>query len=473
LLFGSCKKFVEIDPPVTSITEGSIYEEDNTAIAVMTGVYMFISSANYAVEASGLPYIAKYAGLSADEFSLWSGASDKLKAYYTNDLKMLITPADRHGGELWGNGANCYNLLLTCNAAIEGLSTSTKLTPSVKKQLLGEAKFMRSFIYFYLVNLYGDVPLVVGTDFEINRLLPRSHKEDVYKFIINDLKEAQELLSDKFVNINLIPYANSVIAERVRPTKWAAAALISRVYLYFGDYKNAEAAASLVINQNSLFGLNPLTEVFKKNLGEAIWQLPPVILNSSTQIAQMLILTASPTGFSNSKPLYLSTSLISAFEAGDKRRSEWTGTYNSGTTSYLFSYKYKNPGLGEPVTEYLMMLRLGELFLIRAEARAQQGNISEAKSDLNIIRIRAGLPPNIDVSTKEDLINAILREKRVELFSEWGHRWFDLKRSGQVDSIMSIETPIKGGTWETADQLYPIPWDDIQRDPNLVQNIGY
>jgi hypothetical protein len=131
------------------------------------------------------------------------------------------------------------------------------------------------------------------------------------------------------------------------------------------------------------------------------------------------------------------------------------------------------------MTEYFMVLRLGEQYLIRAEARAKQGNIGGAQSDLNVIRNRAGLP-NTTASDEASLITAILKERRVELFCEWGHRWFDLKRLGKIDEVMNIVTPIKSnGTvqWQSYKALYPLPLGDLFinniQNPYLTQNPGY
>src|SRR5690606_29156305 len=130
----------------------------------------------------------------------------------------------------------------------------------------------------------------------------------------------------------------------------------------------------------------------------------------------------------------------------------------------------------ESLAEYSMMLRLGEQYLIRAEARAKQGNLASAISDLDAIRDRAGLPLIADINpaiSQNALLDLILHEREVELFSEWGHRWFDLIRAGHADERMVIVTPSKGGTWEITDQLLPIPYNEILLNVNLIQNPGY
>ncbi len=100
------------------------------------------------------------------------------------------------------------------------------------------------------------------------------------------------------------------------------------------------------------------------------------------------------------------------------------------------------------------------------------GNFTDALDDLNAIRNRAGLP-DYNSDLKEQIMDAILQERRVELFTEWGHRWLDLKRSPKLNEIMSSAAIIKGGSWEDTDQLYPILLDDIIKNPNLTQNDGY
>jgi hypothetical protein len=157
------------------------------------------------------------------------------------------------------------------------------------------------------------------------------------------------------------------------------------------------------------------------------------------------------------------------------------GKYNAaatGTTpatTYYYAYKYKaNTAFGSsaPVTEWPIELRLAEQYLIRAEARAQQNNLDGAKSDLNVIRSRASLAATT-ASTQTDVLAAVAHERQVELFTEWGHRWFDLKRAGKIDAVMGVETSKKGGTWAAYKALVPIPASEILIDHNLTQNPGY
>jgi starch-binding outer membrane protein, SusD/RagB family len=368
-----------------------------------------------------------------------------------------------------------YSKIYTVNLALERLGGSTQLTESVKQQLMGEAKFLHAFLYFYLVNLYGDVPLALQTDYRINAKLQRTSKNLVYQQIIADLKDAQTLLTDNYFSAD----AKTPTTERLRPNKWTATALLARAYLYTSDWTNSEIQANSIISTNSKYDTGSLNNVFLKSSKEAIWQLQPVNTAWNTEDAKVFIIpTAGPTSIStvSGYPVYLSSQLLSAFEIADKRKINWIDsvTVGSGPASatYYYPYKYKSATLNAPVTEYTMVLRLGEQYLIRAEARAQLNKIAEGLSDLNVIRRRAGLPDAV-ASDQTTLLNLIYHERQVELFTEWGHRWLDLKRTGKVDEVMSSYAPQKGTTWSPNWALYPIPLYDITQNPNLTQNPGY
>jgi hypothetical protein len=363
-----------------------------------------------------------------------------------------------------------YPYVYTTNSAIEGVTSSTGLTPSIKNHLLGEAKFMRAFLYFYLVNLYGNVPLVLTTDYTVSSALSQASKADVYEQIKADLLDAENLLSENYLDGTLL----KTYTERVRPNKWAATALLARVYLYNNEWANAEVKASAVINSGVYTLSTPTTAFLKASLNnkEAIWQLQPVASGWNTEDAKVFVINQAQ---GESKPVYLSQSLLNAFDTTDARKKNWIKDTTIGSAKYFYPFKYKAAKQNDPVTEYVMVLRLGEQYLIRAEARAQQSKLigaNSAEADINTIRQRAGLT-NTAASTKTDLLAAIELERRLELFSEWGHRWLDLKRTLRANAVMGIATPTKGGTWQSTDQLYPIPLYDIDKNHQLGQNDGY
>lgn len=465
----SCKKLIEVDAPFTSLNAANVYTSDATAAAVLTGIYTQMSADNSNGLAGGFTSMSLFPSLSGDELTLYDPTNLKYSGYYKN---MLTSSSNVGTVDYW---SIIYPIIFITNSAIEGLGNSASLTSAVKQKLLGEAKFMRAFCYFYLVNLYGDVPLAMSTDWKVNAALIRTPQAQVYQQIIADLKEAQNLLSINYLKSDAITPYPTISIERVRPTKWAATALLARVYLYTGDYINAEVQAAAVINNSSLYSLNSLKDVFKKNSAEAIWQLQAVGAGTSANTGEGKTFILPATGPAFNYPVYLSNNMVNSFEPGDKRKVNWVGSVTPtppGTTTYYYPFKYKIGAVNTTPQEYCMILRLAEQYLIRAEARAQQNNISGAQSDLNMTRTRAVLG-NTTANDKTSLLLAIMQERKVELFTEWGHRWLDLKRTNSVDPVMSLVTPTKGGTWVTTAQLYPIPLSELQKAPQLVQNQGY
>ena len=150
------------------------------------------------------------------------------------------------------------------------------------------------------------------------------------------------------------------------------------------------------------------------------------------------------------------------------RKLAWVQSENfSGQTIY-YPYKYKINS-GPPITEFYVVLRLAEQYLIRAESRANVDDIEGAQNDLNAIRNRAGLS-NTTAIDKTSLLKAIEHERQIELFAEWGNRWFDLKRTGRANTVLGS---LKPSTWQATDTLWPIPNSQILLNPSLKQNAGY
>jgi hypothetical protein len=448
-----CRKFITLEAPRGQMVTSSVFENDQTAMAAMTSIYgsMGIDGISY-----NLPFRT---GLYGDELNNYSTAASNI-AYYQNNLDMSTNTPQ----EFWQKP---YFYIYRANAVIEGCQQSKNISSAVKKQLIAEAKFTRAYWYFYLVNLFGDLPLVLSTDYDAQLRVSRSSVADVYRQITGDLLEAVVDLNSDYVDAGSV----KTTSERVRPNSFAASALLARVYLYTKEYAKADEAASRIIGESGKYALTSLDSVFLKNSREAIWQIPPSSGGSTinTLEGQNFILTSRPTNGS------LSDNLLQAFEAGDNRRNKWVGVYTTGGVNYYYPFKYKvkaAAAVTSSFTEYAMVLRLAEQYLIRAEARAQQNNFDDALQDLNKIRRRAGLSDFASAS-KEDILNAIFHERQIELFSEWGHRWLDMKRTGKVDSIMQVVASQKGGSWASYKQLWPIAITELDRNTNLVQNTGY
>jgi starch-binding outer membrane protein, SusD/RagB family len=447
LPFSSCRKFVEVDPPQTVLSTQTVFTNDASATSSLIGIYSKM------VESNGFAsiYTTLLNGLAADEFVNYSSNAAQAE-FYTNSLNSLNTL----NNTVWGNA---YQYIYAANKVIEGITSSEKISEQVKRQLTGEAKFIRAFCYFYLVNMYGDVPLISSIDYKANLIASRTPKEEVYQYIITELKDAQTLLADGYVKND-----NASTIERARPNRWAATALLARVDLYTEDWSNAEAQATSIINNTSKYSIVPnLDNVFLKNSTEAIWQLMSGRVDVHTWEANIFILAAAPCCATGSA---LSNQLLTAFDSADARKKNWINSFSTGGNTYYHPFKYKVKGAtGIPVTEYYMVLRLAEQYLIRAEAKAQQNNLSGAIEDVNITRTRAELSKLSSSLSKTQILRAIEQERRFELFAEWGHRWFDLKNE--------VLGPLKAPNWQNTDLFYPIPQTEINNDNNLTQNPGY
>jgi hypothetical protein len=475
--FSSCEKLITVPPPRHTITTAQVFDSDAQAEGAISGLYTGMinglvtnSLHQNATKLWAAGLVTLHAGLSAGEFINTDGISNVAHhALATNRLSSV----NSNTGTIWNSA---YKTIYMANSVIEGIaaSESATLTAKTRTELTGEAKFVRAMTFFYLVNLFGDVPLTLTVDFHQTRNMKRTPAEQVYNQIISDLKEARNALRTDFSNGN---------NERVRPNKWAAAALLSRVYLFTGDHSNAAAMATEVINQTALYELatDPAV-VFQANNREAIWQLKQTTLSTNLR-------NATPEGYlfnssnrTNTPGFNLTSHLLSAFEPGDKRWSAWLDSSSNtaggvvGVKSY-YPAKYKIGSFNNSATtpkEYYMVLRLAELFLIRSEARAYgvDGGPSAAVDDLNMIRKRAGLEKLPNTLDKEAVLSAIEKERQIELFAEWGHRWLDLKRTGRAGTALAsiaLKQP-----WEGDYQLlYPIPNEEIEGNINIIQNPGY
>lgn len=450
VVLAGCEKFVEVGLPDTRISSTAVFGNDYTALAAASGMYYALLQ-GHGILGGSVFNVTVMAGMSADEVADVSNF-DVYATFYTNMLS-----ADNNYVQLFWNAA--YNAIYEANAVREGVTQSAALSDDIKSMLEGEALFVRALCHFYLVNLFGDVPVITTTDYRVNTTATRVAADAVYDQIIEDLEAARTLLP-----------ANGAPGERLRPSADAAAALLARVRLYREEYSVAEAEATSIINQG-LYELEDVNDVFLAESGEAVWQLSQVV-PGSFPTGDALLFIINNDFFLNA----LSGELLEDFETGDARNDAWTEPWTTEAGDiYYYAHKYKEQYAIDSYdfTETLSVLRLGEQYLIRAEARARQGNLAGAIEDIDMIRERAGLPliaaeqPGIG---QEALIDLILHEKRIELFCEQGHRWLDLKRTGKADEVLGAVKP----GWNSSAVLYPLPEAELSSNPYLrPQNEGY
>lgn len=361
-----------------------------------------------------------------------------------------------------------YVTIQAANIVLNRIDDIDDIDSDIRNSRKGEAKFIRALVYYHLVNLYGDVPLVTKettnpTDFFGQGRTPIS---EVYNQIIIDLTEAQ----DELPRIN----------EDGRATKDAAYALLGKVYLTIGNPQAAETAlrsvnnASFVQNYEDIFGIS------NENGPESIFEIQfksGVNGNSEgSAFAQLFRAQTNPGSRGNN---IITEDLVNSFDSGDLRRNEIIPDVSTPTVN--ISTKYLDPDL--PVLEdgdnNVIVLRYADVLLMLAEALNAQSYVAdgEAFALLNQIRNRAGLTSlNSSVITnQEEFKIALLEERRHELFMEL-HRWLDLKRLGNPVTTMNNHFASIGlnKTIDENDLLLPIPQDQVDTDPEFItQNPGY
>jgi len=448
MMLPGCRKFVQVGDPETSLGTATIFSGDETAKGALMGMYSRAMTTQGSFLNGGNTL---FPSLSADE-CIPTQSSPATDAFSGN----VLSSNNTYIAQLY---STAYNTIYNANMLLENLDRSKQVSAGARRQITGEALFVRALVYSRLVVLWGGVPRVITTNADINATLGRSVPDTIYGQVLSDLSRAESLLDTAYA------WEDPGPSERSRPNRWSVKALAARTWLTMGAWVDAEAAATAVIESGNYQLEASLDSVFLKGSREAILQLQPVSNSTNTAEGNYYLPADNP----QAKPAYaLDSFLLAAFEPSDLRLADWVGAKTISGVTYAYPAKYKIRS-GLPYREYNMVLRLAEMILIRAEARAQQGKLDEAITDVNRIRSRAGLADLPTGGTQADVLAAVAQERRIELFAEWGHRWADLKRWGQADIILAAE---KAG-WTPNAKLYPFPLSDVQRNPKLEQNTGY
>jgi starch-binding outer membrane protein, SusD/RagB family len=405
-----------------------------------------------------------------------------------NQLANNAIPAN-----VWTAG---YDAIGRANRAIAGITAnSSKLTAAKAEALIAECKFVRAVADFYLVNFFAQpynftadashpgIPLITTSytynDPDANK--PRASVADVYASIITDLTDALAGLPLTYTG-----YTNNTYHNKTRGTKAAAAAFLSRVYLYKGDYANAKKHALDVIkNMYGPVDLNPnVNTAFTPGnytTRETIWSIP----NSNSDnpnTNNALPMHYYPTGKADLavSSTFLSTATNPYFAIDDKRRTMIMDGPNSLTAAFKFTKKYADVATR---ADWAPIIRYPEVLLTYAEAQARTatGVDADAIAKLNWVRDRAKAVTTLSYTVasfpdKDALIAAILGERRIELAFE-GHRFWDLMRvkasvTGKYDSDGIVLLPTQ--PFGARKNVFPIPQIEVDKSKKvLVQNEGY
>ncbi|MFC0515144.1 RagB/SusD family nutrient uptake outer membrane protein [Mucilaginibacter angelicae] len=360
---------------------------------------------------------------------------------------------------------DAYQGIQKANVVLNRIDKITYTDPAIKQARKGEMLFIRALLYFNIVRLYGDVPLVTTETTDPNQYfgLGRQPAAKVYDQIKADLTAA-------------IPLLPEVAGQPGRVIKTAAESLLGKVYLTLKDYANAETQLLVVVNSGKHALLTRPQDVFavsNENNKEIIFAVQFTSgLNGNSEGSIMFQQFSPSATVTGAKGHNLPTlSLYNLYTAGDLRKGVYVALAPTGAP---FDNKLTAPNtiITDGPSDFVV-LRYADVVLMMAEVENELGNTTSAVAYLNSIRNRAGLANTVAVN-QADLRDAIALERRLELIGE-GHRWFDLLRTGTAVTVMNKWFK-DNNILITIDQhnlLMPVPQSQINTDPAIKQNSGY
>jgi hypothetical protein len=430
LAVAACDSPLDIDPTSSIPTDEALKTAREVRTAVVGTYEALQASALYSRE------LTVYPELYADNLE-FTGTYTTTDGQVANRNIFATNVAIRN---MWRAS---YAGINRANTVLAALPNVADLTEANHDQYRGEALFLRALNYLNLVRYFGGVPLILEPTMEIGEkdLVARSTQEEVYQQIVADLSDAVILLEGKRPAIG-------------HATQGAAQALLARAYLDEGQWALARELATAVIDGGDYRLTEDYARLFEsKNSDEAILELQYSTIDSNSQAFWYF-----PDDLGGRQGYAPTQDLYDAYEDGDLRRDFSIGI-NDGE---LYGKKYFRISGGD---DNVFVIRLAEMYLIRAEANARlHAAPADVRADIDLIRARAGLE-NLSgtIGTEEQLISAILQERRVEFAME-GHRFFDLRRTGRAEQLLEIDANRL---------LFPIPQGERDVNRNLGQNDGY
>jgi hypothetical protein len=443
-----CDDKLDIKPAQSLSTDVAISDFAGLSAAIY-GAYDGLQSVNY----YGRDFVV-FPEVRGDNVYLALANSNRFVTDYNYQINALSTQLG-----LWNVG---YAVILRVNNIIAEASKVSDAPQVDIDQIVGEAYAIRALVHFDLVRTFGvpfgdDNGAGLGVPIKLTSELTepsRNTVAEVYEQVISDLAQAKTLMTQ-----DVGPY---------RITDVAADALLARVYLYKGDNANAEASASAVI-ANTDFSFETDFETLWTTSGttEEIFTVRRVAAETlgSDNLGQIF----NPSGYGD---IRVTQDIRDMYEDGDAR----IDLYYLHTNNEWYVGKYLGEG-SIPGLASTKVLRLPEMYLIRAEARAKQNKFALAIDDIDEIRDRAGLDP-LGAIADGDVLEEVLNERRRELAFE-GHRSFDLYRNGlpleriQCNSGLEITTLSCVVEEDSHLRIYPIPQRELDVNQNMVQTTGY
>ncbi len=432
LFTSSCSAFLEVDPKA-SISGENIINDETSANAAINGVYSALRD-YYSVNYQSIAY------LSGDNVQ-WTGSQSLVQEFINHRV-------NAENATLSVTWIGIYRAINRANNVIKALENyeGDKISAAVKDNILGQAYAIRALSYFDLIRVWGGVPLITEPTEKVgdNIGISRSTVEQSYKQVIDDLNLAEDLLP--------------ATTSRFIFTKKTVWALKARYYLYQEDWEKARDYAKLLIDDRSNYELlNPYYSFFKNNVAgtkESVFELFYSVNETNPHRLQW-----QPQTNGGTRQWAPSEALISLLNnpATGGARSELIDKDNQDR--WYGDLYYRSTG-ADPT----YVIRIAELYLIRAEAYAQLDEYDLAIDDLNEVRARALLTDKPYTTVKADALLWIEEERRLEFAFE-AHRWFDLVRTSRAQAVLGIT--------ESFRLLLPIPYSQRLADPAIDPNPGY
>ena len=470
--FSSCSDFLEQNPQ-TDLSENDFYKTADDILSAVNGVYSSLQEGD--IYGNWYVFGEIPSDNTRNQLSGSVTTQNEFDQFYIDTQNSMIA-------NFWKAAYKVINRTNTVLGRIDGIEINTELANRYKL----ECKFIRALMYFNLVRVYGDVPLVLK-EISISESydILREPKENVYNQIIADLKEAQDL-----------PVSYST-AEDGRATQGAAKALLANVYMTLHKYAEAETILAEIINsgQYSLLENTPgslnidgYKNVFSPvnhNSKEGIFEIQFLkggygegsnyANNFAPENSGTNVVAVGGTGGNNIPEM----DIYNAYEEGDLRRdfSMSLGYYDNRKNNEWVESRYVCKFMDVPyqnndASNNYPVIRYADVILMYAEALNQNGKTAEACKYLNMTRRRGfgyqtteTSPVDLQTTDKAQFALMVEQERRVELAFE-NHRWFDLIRTGRAVEVMRS----KGFSLNETNLICPIPQKQIEVNPKLTQN---
>jgi len=467
-----CEDFLQKDPQ-GELTQEAFPVTASDALLATNAVY--VSVRNWAYHSGGYPIM----DIMSDDAHKGSNPNDQLPTVGPFETFTYTTTQD--GLDRWWSAL--YEGIKRANVVIEKVPSIT-MEEQLRTRYIAEARFLRGLFYFDLVRAFGGVPKVTTTVPATK--IPRSTASEIYELVITDLEYAAQYLPEKSL------YGPD---DAGRATKGAAKSLLARVYLFLGDYENAEKYALEVIASDEYDLEDNFADANGKNGEhgvESVFEVGAMEVEGAggNQYANTQGVRGSPNrGWGFNRP---SLDLRNSFEPGDPRLDatiidlgetlDGILIIGDGTTpdevvvdGTVTEFECYNQKVWYPGTNTITqwghnrrLIRYADVLLMAAEALNENDKPGDALLYLNEVRERAregnsSILPDVTVTGKDDLRTAILEERRHELALE-GHRFWDLVRTGRAATVlgpMGFET----GKHE----LFPIPQNEIDISQGSLQ----